>query len=489
MSFRPKQKPFFGSYALLLGAALSLVACVHPKNTKPSSQTAVEHNLLPAVMIAGRSAPLWSVEDRLQRYNVPGVSIAVINDGQIDWAKGYGVLGVHGSEKVSTSTLFQAASIVKIVTAIGALRLVEDGVLALDTDINQQLRSWKVPLNRYTTDKQVTLRGLLSHSAGISVRGFSGYTHGEFLPNLLQVLNGEPPANSPPIVVNTFPGSIYRYSGGGYQIVQQLIEDATEQAFGQVMQEKVLDPVGMTDSTVMLPLSTEREDMTACGHEFDGSSVEGCWNMYPEIAAAWLWSTPTDLARLGITVSEAARGRSNKLLKQETAELMLTKVIGDTGLGPGVHGDGRELHFDHAGWTRGFRTYIVIYPYLGKGVVVMANGNGGHDLINEIVRSTAYVYDWPNFAPQQRMAASIEAALLQEHVGDYAVHKYGFNIAVRQEDDHLLVSTPRGSSYKFYPTSSNEYFGIEDGSELTFTRTPDGDRSMLHVWGMSATRD
>lgn len=483
-----RTKPLFDTLVLLFGAACLLMGCAHCINANNPKQEAVENGLLPAIVPAGRPLAAWSLEERMARYNVPGVSIALIDEGKIAWTKGYGVTRMHGTEPVSPSTLFQAASLVKIVTATGALRLVQEKGLSLDGDVNEFLRNWKVPANAYTEKTPVTLRGLLSHSAGVTVEGFPGYAHNAALPSLRQILDGVPPANSPPIRVDAIPGSIHRYSGGGYMIVQQLVEDQSKKAFSQWAHEKVLSPVGMVDSTFMQRLPDDRRVVAACGHGFDGMPVKYCGNIYPEISAAWLWSTPTDMAHLGIALSDSLRGRPDTILSQATARLMLTKGIGDMGLGSGVHGTGNGLHFDHAGWNRGFRAYMVVYPYLGKGAVVMANGNGGDTLIDEIVRSIAKTYQWPDFAPQRRTTAAIEPAELDNHTGEYEVREYGIVLSVTRKSDYLIVQTPRGSSWTFYPASDDEYFAIEDGSELTFTKAAGSEESVLRVWGMTALR-
>jgi CubicO group peptidase (beta-lactamase class C family) len=266
------------------------------------------------------------------------------------------------------------------------------------------------------------------------------------------------------------------------------MEDATGRSFGDLMQEEVLDRVPMASSTFSQSLPSGRGVMAACGHGFDGIPVKHCGNIYPETAAAWLWSTPTDLARLGIMLSDSLDGRSTTVLSQATKDLMLTKGLGDMGLGPGVHGEKEGLHFDHAGWNRGFRAYLLVYPHTGKGIVVMANADGGNELIDEVVRSAARTYQWPDFAPQRREIAATEPAVLDSHVGDYEVREYGIVLSVKRKDDHLLVDTPRGSSYTFYPATGSDYFAIEDGSELTFIQGPEGTEPALRVWGMVALR-
>ncbi len=474
--------------ALLAAASLLLAHCAAPSGGSASAQQAVERGLLPAVVVADQPVPSWRIEERMRRYRVPGVSIAVINDGAIAWARGYGVTRMGTTLAVSETTLFQAASIAKLVTATGALRLVQRGTLELDRDVNSQLRTWRIPPNEYTAAHPVTLRDLLAHRAGVTPDGFAGYARGEPLPTLLQILDGVAPATSPPIRVNAIPGSRHRYSGGGYVIVQQLVADATHQPFERAMQELVLDPVRMSDTTMVLPLPAEREAMAACGHSHGGEPVSGCWNQYPETAAAWLWTTPSDLAKLAIALSDAANAKPDPILDQKIITQMLARDADDMGLGPGVHGAGSALHFDHAGWNHGFRAYLVMYPRLGKGVVVMANGDDGDLLINEIVRSVARTYQWPDHSPQRRAAMTIAPAALDALAGDYEVRDYGLVLSVRREEGGLIVSTPRGSWYTFQPARDDAFFAIEDGSELTFAKDAASGRPALHIWGMTALR-
>lgn len=464
-----------------------MVNCA-PREVHRAERDAVEHGLLPAMAVPNRTQAAWRIEERMARYHVAGVSIAVINGGKIDWAKGYGRTASEGTRPVTETTLFQAASLVKLVTATGALRLVQAGVLDLDRDVNAQLLTWRVPMNRYTAERPVTLRQLLSHRAGVTSHGFAGYANGEPLPTLRQILEGEPPANSQPVRVDLLPGSQFRYSGGGYEIIQQLVEDATGRSFADVIQRRVFDPARMTNTTFQLPLSVERRAMVACGHTYGGEPVDHCWKQYPETAAAGLWTSPLNLAKLGIALSNAVNGIANPILRQAIVVQMLTKDADDMGLGPGVHGDGDSLSFDHAGWNAGYRSYMVMYPKLGKGVAIMANGDGGDLVIQEIVRSVARTYQWPDYAPQQRRVAVIDTLMLNALVGEYDVREYGLVLSVTRDGDHLILSTTRGSWYTYYPSTNNRFFAIEDGSEISFAIAAESIPSTLYIWGMSALR-
>ena len=285
------------------------MACWLPKYTGSSALEQriqrIQDGLLPAVLIKGEPVQSSKLADRMAALHVPGVSIAVIHDGAIEWARGFGVMKLGGSP-VTPETLFQAASISKPVAALAALRLVQSGKLDLDADVNRYLQSWKVPDNEFTAKNKVTLRELLTHTAGMTVHGFAGYASGAPGPTLLQVLNGEKPANSPAIRVDTTPGTKWAYSGGGYVIVQQMLADVTGRPFPKLMREMVLGPIGMTRSTYEQPLPAARLAEAATPYRQDGTPVPGGPHTYPEMAPAGLWTTPSDLARYAMEVQKVA---------------------------------------------------------------------------------------------------------------------------------------------------------------------------------------
>lgn len=335
-----------------------------------------------------------NILDRMKHHKVPGVSIAVINDYQVEWAKGYGVLESGRDDPVTPQTLFQAASIGKPVVAAAALHLVEQEMLDLDSDVNHSLESWKIPENRYTAQEDVTLRRLLSHSAGVNVPGFRGYAQGEEIPDLGQILDGLPPANSMPIRVFLQPGSEQRYSGGGYMIAQQLIEDVTGQPFPQTMLETVFEPAGMDASTFEYPLLESLKPNAASGHRIGGTPIPGGWHTYPEMASgASLWSTPTDLAQFAIALMNSFNGQPGGILTQEMAREMLTPQIETRGLGPVVLDEGGDkFYFFHPAANDGYKNFWFAYPERGQGAVIMTNSDNGDALYDEIKRSISVEY-------------------------------------------------------------------------------------------------
>lgn len=321
--------------------------------------------------------------------SISSVSFAVIDEDRIAFASAYG-------EAATPETLYQAASLSKFVAAAGALRLVDQKKLALDEDVNAKLTSWKVPINGFDKDHPVTLRGLLSMTAGIGVPGFVGYDAGAPLPNLTQILYGVPPANSPPITVIAQPGATYAYSGGGYEIVEALMADSTQTSFPVLMESLVLKPAGMHRSSFAQPLPRDREGEAVRGHYADGKELPGGWHVFPEHAAAGLWSTPTDLANLLLLVGRAWRGQSSLFLLPETAREMLTRQnAGPYGLGAAVSGEGGDLVLMKRGQNVGYQGYLILFPANGQGMVVMTNSDNGSILAEALIRRAAEVYGWP----------------------------------------------------------------------------------------------
>ncbi len=361
----------------------------------------VERGLVPTTR-TGRSAARVALVERMKRLRVPGASIAVINHSVIEWTRGYGVLQSGTPQRVIPETLFQAASISKPVAAAATLRLVEEGKLSLDEDMNARLRSWKVPDSENLREQKVTIRRILSHSAGLTVSGFRGYGVNDPLPTLIQVLDGTPPANSAPVTVELVPGSRWRYSGGGYAVLQQLLADVTGRPFPQFMRETVLDRIGMRRSTFDQPPPATLARAAASGHDGNGAPIEGRWHIYPEMAAAGLWSTPSDLARFAIEIQRARAGESRRLLSAKMTDEMLTRQIDHWGLGLRLDGTGRARRFSHSGSNDGFRCLMVAYAQTGQGAVVMTNSDNGGELAQEVMASIARVYAWPDYLPRRR---------------------------------------------------------------------------------------
>lgn len=339
-----------------------------------------------------------TIAQRMEELGIPGVSIAVIDDGKVVWARGYGVRDNIEKSPVTPETLFQAGSISKPVAALGALRLVQEGKLSLDEDVNAKLVTWHVPDNEFTKHEKVTLRRLMSHTAGLTVHGFPGYSIDSKIPTGVQVLNGEAPANTSPVRVDLRPGSVYRYSGGGYTVMQLLIADVSGDTFEAFMQSKVLDVLGMRSSTYMQLPPSALAARRASGHRPGGERIPGKLHLYPEMAAAGLWTTPTDLAQYLLYVQAAVRGDANVFIDAPLAREIITRQNGgEHGLGPEIYETGEFARFGHGGVDEGFEATAVAYVAHGRGVVVMANANRASMFFDEVKGSVARAYGWLGF--------------------------------------------------------------------------------------------
>ena len=351
-------------------------------------------------IVKGQAISKTEMENILDELNVPGFSIAVIDDFEIDWAQGYGVKNLETNEPVTQSTLFQAASISKPITALGALHLVEQGQLDLDTDIRNNIPTWQIPdPDNNLEEKHISLRNLLTHSAGLTVHGFAGYKQGKPLPTLLQILNGTAPANSPTVRVKHEPGSVSSYSGGGYVALQLLMENVASMDFGTYMDEAVLAPLNMNKSGYMQPLPQEKWSAAATGHGLFGGAIAGNWHVYPELAAAGLWTTPSDLAKIVIDIQLSMQNKSNKVLSKEMMQAFLTPQIEEWGLGIGLDLDvGLDLqettYFMHDGGNRGFRAFFIGNVESGQGIVFMTNSEMGDELFEPLIEQIAVAYNW-----------------------------------------------------------------------------------------------
>ncbi len=336
-----------------------------------------------------------TLELRMKELKVPGVSITVFDNNQILWSKGYGFKNKGKGEEVTENTIFQAASISKPVSSVGAFRLIEQNIFGIDENVNLKLKRWQIPENEYTKTEKVTPSRIMSHTSGLSTSGFQGYNKKDSIPTLLEILQGSKITNSEPVRVVQKSGESELYSGGGMEVLQMLMEDVSGQEFDNLIDSLVLNPIGMKTSSFAYPLPKHLEGFTSIGYDENGNEIDGGYHIYPEKAAAGLWSNPTDLALFMIALGKSYRGEDNSLLKQESAKLMMTRVPNAGGIGIGIDGEGKAFRFRHTGGNAGFVCYAVSFADTGRGVVIMTNSDNAFPLIHEIVRAVSKEYDWP----------------------------------------------------------------------------------------------
>jgi CubicO group peptidase (beta-lactamase class C family) len=347
----------------------------------------IEHGL-EIIRPGAATATRLDLPDALAALNIPSVSIALIDGGRL--------VRTHAWGAASELTLYQAASLSKLVTAVAALRLVDLGRLDLDRNVNEDLVGWRMPDSALTAGHAVTLRGLMSMTAGVGVPGYAGYQPGAPLPTLQQILDGAPPAHSQPVRLDNIPGTHYAYSGGGYEIVQALIESRLFGSFDRAMHELVFSRAGMSSSIFAQPLPMALAGRAARGHYADGRELEGGWRIVPELAAGGLWSTASDLAKLLIEIARAYRGEPSQVISHAAAVDMLTRQNnGPYGLGGAVAGSGGSLVLMKRGQNVGYQGYMLIFPETGQGIVVLSDSDNGTELATAIIRRAASIYRWP----------------------------------------------------------------------------------------------
>ena len=453
--------------------SLLVASCKNEKTNDIASEiNAIENGLLPLIQVKGDPLQGFNLLERMEHYKVPGVSLAIVENGIIKWAKGYGIANTESGSAVDTSTIFQAGSISKPVAALSALKLVEEGKIDLDQDVNSYLKDWKIPENKFTQEEKVTLRRLLTHTAGMTVHGFPGYKQTDTFPSITQVLDGE--GNTPKIFVDIIPGSIWRYSGGGYIVIQKMVEDITGLQFDVYIKSNILQHIDMENSTYEQPLRAESYSNISAAYDGNGKIIEGLWHNYSEKAAAGLWTTPSDLAKYCIEIQEILKGKVNGVLSKETVEKTVTKHKNAWGLGPSLQWEQDSLIFRHGGKNAGFSNELVAFAMHGNAVIIMTNADNGGRLINELLRSVSNYYNWG--ISRQKVVESIILPIesLKSFIGkyklDFQVPEIGdYEVDITIKDNNLFVTDPNnGETNVLIALENSKFVDLESGAEVMF---------------------
>lgn len=451
---------------------LAGIAAAQQEYSKEVQQqiAAVENGLAGRVIVNGKK---HNLHERMAHYKVKGLSLAVVHDYKVVWAKGYGWADEKEKRPVTPQTLFEPGSISKSLNAVGALRLVQEKRIDLYTDINSYLKSWKFPYDSLSRNKKITMAHLLSHTGGLTVHGFPGYGRWMQAPTVPQILDGKSPANTAAVRSAFEPGLKFQYSGGGTTISQLIISDITGQPYDKYMYENVLKPMGMINSFYSQPPPVTRLNQLATGYHGDGTEVNMKFHVYPEQGAAGLWMTPTDLCNYIIETQLSYEGRSSKVLTPEMTKLRLTPYI-DRSSGFGVFIEDRDgtKYFQHGAGNEGFSGLYHGSLEGGNGVAVFINSDNGGMLLQEVLNSVAQAYGWKGFdAPLQKNSLEVSDELLTRYQGTYLFEGLLATI-LRKDDGYYLLSD--GIYSKMYFTSEKEFFNVEFSSEKTFQFDAEG---------------
>lgn len=410
----------------------------------------------------------WTLKERMANYGVPGVGIAVIKDRKVIWHEVFGYADRQTGERITPDTLLQAGSISKPVAAYGALKMIQQGLLSLDEPVNDKLTSWHIPDSPFTAEAQVNLTHLTSHTGGLTVHGFPGYAPGVAVPTLVQVLDGTPPSNTPAIFVNQAPGEGWRYSGGGYSVMQQLMIDVAGKSFPSLMHESVLAPLGMINSTYEQPLPKNKLLRAGAGVLPDGRDVPGKRHTYPEMAAAGLWTTAQDLATFAADVQLALQGKS-EVLSQTMAEAMLEPVVPQFGRGFGLFQRDGNAYFQHGGWDEGFCAQLTASRDAGVGVAVMINSNHPR-FLSEVVNAVAAVYEWPGYTDLEKQP--VPAKALSSYPGRYR-YDAEQSFSLTESGGRLFMQYVGESPQELLHLGDNVFVRREREARITFSQEGD----------------
>ena len=459
--------------------------------TPASRERAFAKGLLPTVRIAGEETR-WTMAERLAHYKCPGVGVAAIKDGKLDWAAGFGVRGLEDPRPVGADTVFMVASCSKPVCAMVVLQQVERGVVDLDVDVNRYLKRWQVPQNEFNATEKVTLRRMLSHTAGLSINGWPVIPQGGTVPTVYDILEGRPPSVMPPVVVNKTPGGTHRYSGGGYLLAEMLIEDQTGRRFDDLADELIFRPLGMTNTTFTHPLPERLRGNVALGHRMDGSAIPGGWMVSVDKGAGGLMCSAADFAKFQIACRDAWLGKPGSILTRELAREMMTRQGHSSfGLGWDILGEGDEKRFNHGGSNDGYQSETDCYLESGHGGAVLTNAVSGIYLFREALNGLAGLYDWPGYLLAPKTPQKLSAAEIDRYVGTYRIVS-GIELPILKawrEGEQLFTEIPglRVGVRKSWLDEQGRLFNQSSPFETHVTFGPDGRAATLTVLSAGAT--
>lgn len=469
----------FSSFLAAVSAALLISLSAGAQTTDPHIP-AVENGLMGPFQIVGENP--WTIQERMAFWHVKALSIAVIQDYKIAWAKAYGWADDSLKIPATTQTLFQAASISKSLNAVGVMKLVQEKKIDLYADINTYLTTWKFPYDSLSRGKKISTANLLSHTAGLRVHGFPGYARGTQIPSLVSILNGDSTTNTDTIKSMYEPGLKSEYSGGGIEISQMIVMDVTHQPYDQYMYDQVLKPMGMISSTYQQPPLNKNPTLLATAYKEDGTQIIGKYHVYPEQAAAGLWTNPTDLSKYIIETQLALIGKSHKVLDQPTTVLRLTPYIDQSAaLGVFIVNADSTKYFNHSGANEGFRCVYFGSMEGGNGIVVMVNSDN-NDILNEVVRSVAKEYKMKGlFHPRPKQKVQIPDSVLQTYAGNYELGPK-FILTISVEGGKVYAQATGQNKFDIVAESQNKFFATIGLIEIEFVKDEQGKVSKLILY-------
>lgn len=444
----------------------------------------ISEGLQPTVRIIGKPSKVSSLKERMEYYKVPAVSIAFLKDNKISWTHTVGVIDQINNRPIDANTVFQAASISKPVFASVLMKYRQDNNLNLEVDVNRLLKSWQVPAHQWSHKSDVTLRRLLSHSAGTTIHGFAGYAEGTDVPSIISLLKGVTPANSAPVIVDIEPGTQFRYSGGGTILAQLVLQDQSKTLLPELAKATLFDPLLMGHSVYSQPLEGSLKNNAAVAHNTNGVPIAGGAHTYAALAAAGLWTTPSDLLRLVSKIQLAGLGKDESFFTKKTVEEILSPQIEPMGIGFFLGGKEKVTSFSHGGSNEGYKAQLFAHTQTGDGIAIMTNSDNGSALISEILNRISEIYHWDEFKPTEKTITRLDPKLFNSILGRYKITEpFESTFVIAEKGGNFIVNNEEFIVDElFFPESSQKLFSMTDMT-LELHQNKLGEVNQISFWG------
>ena len=452
------------------------------------SKAQLENEIRGQVKFLGESENFNSIASEMSAYKIPALSLAVIQQGEIEWAEIYTNADFPEGQDLDCSSIFQAASLSKPVTFLAALRMHAAGEIDLDENIQNYLEDYVIPEGKQTPENPVTFRNIFAHTSGITPGGYQGYAKDLPIPSDLDILRGNEGANTPAIEVVNPPNETLAYSGGAYTLAELALQDIYRDDFSNLMQKWILDPAGMKHSEFTQPLPDSKSDQVAKGHTQSGDMLDGGWRNHPEQAAAGLWSNSVDMAKFLIEIYKAYQGKSS-IFSQSDIESMLSDERDGQVYGFLLNRTGDDIAITHYGGNAGYRTGMTMSLTTGNGLVYLINSDNGGALGNELLLSASAVYDWQHFKQTQATRKQVSTDVLKELPGKYKWNnQVDLSIRYDEKDNRISLIFPNGDEYKLTPVVGDELDFIHPNTGVQVSFLTQGDYRSFSLYGQTAVK-
>lgn len=442
--------------------------CINPEKAI-EGKFQFENGIRSQVKFLGETEKLGSITNKMSEYKIPALSLAVINQGNIDWADIYQNTDFSDENKLDCASLFQAASLSKPVTFFTVVRMHSAGEIDLDKNIQNYLKEYKLSAGKQTPDNPVTFRNIFSHTSGITPGGYQGYAKDLTLPSDIDILKGSAGTNSPAIAVITTPNETLAYSGGAYTLAELALQDIYRDEFSNIMKKWILEPVGMKHSVFTQPLTSKFKNV-AKGHVQSGNILDGGWRNHPEQAAAGLWSNSVDMAKFLIEIYKAYQGKSTIFSQSEIKSLLSHERDGHL-YGFRIERSDDDISITHYGGNTGYRTGMTINLITGNGLVYLTNSDNGGALGDELFLSASQIYNWHNFKQASVYRKHVDTQQLRELQGEYKWNNQ-IDLSIKYDEKNNLISLyfPNGDEYKLTPIVGDglEFIHQNTGIKVSF---------------------